>query len=768
MRFEWRKVIRRWWPLLLALAALLVLDRLFPPPEPDAKRHAVVVLARDGTPLRAFPDRDHLWRHPVSLEEVSPHYLEALVGYEDRWFWFHPGVNPFALARAAWQRMWHGRIVSGGSTLTMQVARIIEPIPRTIGGKLHQCVRALQLELRYSKRELLRLYVNQAPMGGVIEGVEAASRAYLGKSARRLTDAEAALLAVLPQAPSALRPDRHPDKARAARDKVLRRISAHWGEARIRDAMMEPAYAAPIRYPMLAPLLAERMRREAGGQARIATTIDAAIQSTLEQRLADRALTLPARVSLAALVIDNASLQVLAYAGSADFNDPERFSHVDMVQATRSPGSALKPFLYAFALDEGLIHSESLLADVPQSFSGYQPGNFQQSFHGPVSVSEALVRSLNVPAVEVLDRLGPARFVSQLRRGGLALDFPRDAEPNLSVILGGAGVTLEQLTAAYTAFARRGLAGEPRYTRSQPLREARMMSEGAAFIVRDMLESGSSIDRSFHTSNAAQHRIAWKTGTSFGFRDAWAVGVTDRYTVGVWVGRPDGTPNPGHFGANTATPLLLDVFAALPESPASGKRPPASVTRAPICWPLGLRRSATLEALCHVQRTAWLLHAAAPPTFPDRVRPVEPRYAYYVTSADGMRAEPDCARSEVHRVQAARWPALLEPWLDPALRRGALPPPWHPECRRQTHAATALAIVGAADGEVLHRAGAAPLVRLELLGPRDPVNWMVNGTLVARTSPGQGYAHRFTEPGRYEITAFDDSGMYDRISLSVR
>jgi penicillin-binding protein 1C len=769
MEFDWKKLLRRTWPLLLALAALLVLDRLFPPPEPEAKRHAIVVLARDGTPLRAFPDRDHLWRHPVSLDEVSPRYLEALIGYEDRWFWRHPGVNPFALLRAVWQRAVHGRIVSGGSTLTMQVARMLEPMPRTIGGKLRQCVRALQLELRHSKPEILRLYVNHAPMGGVIEGVEAASRAYLGKSAQRLTDAEAALLAVLPQAPSALRPDRHPDKARLARDKVLRRMSARWGNAGVRDAMMEPAYAAPIAYPRLAPLLAERMRREGRGQDRIGTTIDAGIQSALEQRLSDRALQLPARVSLAALVIDNASLEVLAYAGSADFDEPARFSHVDMVQAARSPGSALKPFLYAFAIDDGLIHSESLLADVPQSFSGYQPGNFQQSFNGPVSVSEALVRSLNVPAVEVLERLGPARFVSQLRRGGLPLAFARDAEPTLSVVRGGAGVTLEQLTAAYTAFARRGVAAPPRYARSQPLREARMMSEGASFIIRTVLESGASVDRSFHTSHAAQHRIAWKTGTSFGFRDAWAVGVTDRHTVGVWVGRPDGTPNPGHFGANVAAPLLLDVFAALPEAPASIQQPPRSVSREPICWPLGLRRSATPTALCHVQRTAWLLHETAPPTFPDRVRPGEARYAYHVASAGGGRIDSDCTFADSRELDAARWPAMLEPWLDPGLRQRALPPPWDPRCPRRLGTQSAIEIVGTSDRAVLHRvAGAAPLVRLELRGQREAVNWLVNGTLRARTGPGQGYAHRFTEPGRYEITACDDSGAYDRISVSVR
>ncbi|MBN8452756.1 MAG: penicillin-binding protein 1C [Candidatus Accumulibacter sp.] len=553
---------RLWLAALLAL--LLLADQLFPPPLQGHKApQAQVVLARDGTPLRAFPDREHIWRHPVRLEEVSPHYIEALIGFEDRAFWWHPGVNPWALLRAGVLWLQNGRIVSGGSTLTMQVARLLEPTPRTPAGKLRQIVRALQIELRCSKREILEIHLRLAPMGGVLEGVEAASRAYLGKPAQRLSESEAALLAALPQAPSLLRPDRHPERARAARDKVLQRMAGRWPASTIADARQEPVIAQPVREPLLAPLFAERMRRLQPHAARIESTLDAAMQQMVEQILATRLGILPPRVSMAALVIDNETLEVRAYAGSADFSDSERFAHVDMVQAARSPGSALKPFLYGLALDEGLIHSESLLADVPQSFAGYQPGNFQASFSGPVGASEALQRSLNVPAVEVLERLGAQRFVSLLRRGGLRLELPPGATANLSVILGGAAVNLEGLVGAYSALARAGVSGQPRYLAESPLVESRMLSAGAAFIIRDVLESGGPVARMVDGGIGSRRGIAWKTGTSFGFRDAWAVGVSDRHTAGVWVGRPDGTPNPGFFGANIAAPLLVEIFAAI-------------------------------------------------------------------------------------------------------------------------------------------------------------------------------------------------------------
>jgi len=757
--------------LLALVACLFILDRIFPPPVPgrDGPR-ALVVVARDGTPLRAFPDRDHVWRHPVTLADVSPLYLQALEGYEDRWFRWHPGVNPLALARAAWQWARHGRIVSGGSTLTMQVARIIEPTPRTLAGKARQILRAMQLERRYSKDEILALYVNYAPMGGVLEGVEAASRAYLGKPAKRLSHADAALLTVLPQAPSRLRPDRHPARARAARDKVLARMAGLWSADDIRDARQEPIVVQAVREPLLAPLFAERLRQEAKGVQRIDTTIDAQMQEAVELLLVGRLGLLPPRVSMAALVVDNATLEVRAYAGSADFADTDRFAYVDMVRAPRSPGSTLKPFLYGLALDEGLIHSESLLADVPQSFGGYQPGNFQQSFHGPVSVSQALVKSLNVPAVEVLDHLEPNRFVAALRRGGLKLDFPRGETPNLSVILGGAATTLEQLVGAYTAFARQGMAGKPRYQPGEPLIEQRMLSPGAAFIIRDVLESGGPIGRAVEQGAGIRRGIAWKTGTSFGFRDAWAIGVSDRYTVGVWVGRPDGTPNPGFFGANIAAPLLVDIFTAIDNQPPAPRVPPPTVRQGKICWPLGTRFDPVEKTLCHRQMQAWLLNDTAPPTFPDRLRGGEARYTYEVDATSGLRVNAACSARPRRRVEAARWPTVLEPWLSADIQAKARPPAWDSRCPPTAEPEADLRIVGLSDGDVIRRPqpDQPPVLRLELRGERGEVYWLINGQLIARQSANQPLVWRLEETGRIDITAMDDHGHYDRISISVR
>lgn len=759
------------WLLAALLAGLLCADLLFPLPQAQLEQRGVQsVLARDGTPLRAFPDARHVWRHPVRLEEVSPRYIDAVLAYEDRFFYWHFGTNPVALLRASGQWLRHGEIVSGGSTLSMQVARMLTPIPRSVTGKLLQIFRAVQLELHLSKREILELYLAYAPMGGVLEGVEAASRAYLGKPSLSLSHGEAALLAVLPQAPSRLRPDRYPQAAQAARDKVLQRLAAHWSERVIADARMEPVIAQAVREPLLAPLFAERMRRRHPGTPRIESTLDAAAQSLLEQLLAGRLAVLPPRVSLAALVVDNSSMEVRAYAGSADFSDNARFAHVDMVQARRSPGSTLKPFLYGMALDAGLIHSESLLADVPQSFDGYQPGNFQADFSGPVSVTEALRQSLNVPAVEVLSQLGAHNFTTALRAGGLKLDLPQGAEANLSVILGGAATSLEDLVGAYRALAAQGLAARPRYHASEPLQETRLLSPGAAFIIRDLLETGGPLGRHVDSSVASRRGLAWKTGTSFGFRDAWAIGVNDRYSIGVWVGRPDGTPNPGFFGANIAAPLLVDIFTALDLPAAVERRPPASVTAARICWPLGLRSSDTPPALCHQERTAWLLNAVAPPTFPDRLRPGPARQSIHIDARSGLRIRPDCHTGEAQPQLIARWPTALEPWLNSATRQRALPPAWSPTCGHDRSSSNQLKIFGLTPGEILHRssAGSPPRLRLEARGGQGEQFWLVNGTQIGHSAAGKSFLHTFSSPGRYRVTVLDESGHYDSVDISVQ
>lgn len=764
--------------LLASLLLLWSLDKLFPLPSPGRDSFNVIVVAKDGTPLRAFPDRAHIWRYPVKLEEVSPLYIQSLIEYEDKNFWWHPGIDPLSLFRAAYQWLRVGRIVSGGSTLTMQVARILDPTPRTssgkLWGKLKQLLRAVQLEYHYSKKEILTLYINFAPMGGVLEGVETASRAYLGKPAKRLTHAESALLTVLPQMPSLLRPDRYPQKAQLARDKVIHRMQGIWSAAEIEDALTEPIAALIVKEPMLAPLFAQRMKNLYPNQLRIDTTIDASSQQIVETLLIDRVNVLPPHISMAAMVMENRTGEVVAYVGSADFTDRDRYSDVDMVRASRSPGSTLKPFLYAFALDEGLIHSESLLSDTPQSFSGYQPGNFQQNFHGPVSVSEALVKSLNVPAVQVTDQLGPVTFVSMLRRGGLKLEFPKGATPNLSVILGGAGARLEDMVGAYSSFARKGMAVTPRFVPSEPEQERRMMSEGAAFIVRDILETGGPVSRSVEGGN--KRNIAWKTGTSFGFRDAWALGVTQHYTVGVWVGRPDGTPNPGFFGANIAAPLLVDIFNALPEvREFNSIAVPATVRQEKICWPSGMRANDTIqtenEQLCPLQRTAWTLNDIAPPTFSDHLHSTSSRLTYFVDLKTGKRVLPDCARHDYQQKQTMRWPAALQHWLDADLRKKSLPPEWDSHCRANYVDANSLKIMGLINGEILRQASGEklPEAKLELRGVNNAsgdIYWMMNGQLLKGN--GRNQTIPFPHAGRYEITAFDDQGNYDRVAVSVQ
>ncbi|HEX5756822.1 MAG TPA: penicillin-binding protein 1C, partial [Arenimonas sp.] len=607
--------------LLAPIALALLLDRVFPPPLPEAQDSGSIVVAADGRPLRAFAGRDGVWRYPATPDTVSPRYLEALIAYEDRRFWWHRGIDPLAVARAAWQWLRHGEVVSGGSTLSMQVARILEPQSRSIAGKSRQMLRALQLEWRLSKREILTLYLNHAPFGGPVEGVEAASWAWLGKPSRQLSQAEAALLAVLPQAPSRLRPDRHPAAAQQARDKVLTRMAqlGVWSRTEVADARIEPVIARRLQPPLLAALLAERLRAEDPRATPITSSIDADLQAVLESRVASYFAQLPERSSAALLVVDNRSMLARAYVGSLQFGDAARLGHVDMVRAWRSPGSTLKPFLYGLALDDGLIHSESLLIDAPQSFGDYRPLNFDPRFNGPVSAAEALRLSLNVPAVDLLDRVGPGRFAARLAHAGVSLRFPRGSAPNLSLILGGTGVSLEAMVGAYAALHRDGLAARVRYRDAEPLDDRRLLSPGAAWIVREMLSAQGrpgQLDTLFDPGT--RPRAAFKTGTSYGFRDAWALGGTPGYTVGVWVGRPDGTPLPGQYGAITALPLLFEVLDSLPREAQGPPAMPAQVRKQEICWPLGLPIDVEAPQLCQRRREAWTLAGQLPPTLPER------------------------------------------------------------------------------------------------------------------------------------------------------
>jgi penicillin-binding protein 1C len=763
------------WVALLALS--WALDRHFPPPLPDpAAGGATVVLARDGRPLRAFADAGGVWRYPVQPEDVAPAYLQALLHYEDRRFHRHAGIDPLALLRAGWQALRHGKVVSGGSTLTMQVARILEPAPRTLAGKLRQMLRALQLEWRLDKRDILALYLNHAPFGGTLQGVEAASHGYLGKPAARLSDAEAALLAVLPQAPSRLRPDRHADAAQRARDKVLQRLADDgiWTAARIAAARIESVQSRALRPPLHAALAAERLRQATPRERRIGSTLDLDLQRWAEERVAAWIERLPPRSSAAVLIVDTTSMQALAYVGTGRFGDGDRFGHIDMVQSPRSPGSTLKPLLYGLALDDGLIHAHSLLVDAPQDFDGYRPGNFDQRFRGPVDVTGALQQSLNVPAVAVLQALGPDRFVARLAHGGLPLRLPTAARPNLSMILGGTEARLEDLVGAFAALQRGGLSAAPRLTLDAPLAERRLLSEGAAWIVREMLagaprpgEAGGRFDTSLRTP------LAWKTGTSYGFRDAWAIGAGPGATIGVWIGRPDGSPMPGQYGAVSALPLLFALADGLPRALRGAPAPrPASVTAEAICWPLGRRASDTDPAHCIRRFDSWLLDGNAPPTLASAGDSAPPGIATWRRElASGRRVTDDCAAERrVEIVRVAQWPPLARPWLGATERRRLALPALADGCTDTVTPTSGLRIAGIVDRSTVRRVpnlDDAPRVALRALGSSEAVRWLLDGRLVGESLGDQPLTLSLDEAGDHQLLAIDARGRYGRVAFRV-
>jgi penicillin-binding protein 1C len=522
---------------------------------------STLVLDRNGKLLRAYLTNEGRWRLPATKEQVDPRYFDALFAYEDKRFFHHRGVDPLALARAAFQLVAHGRIVSGGSTLTMQVARLLEPRQeRSLDAKLRQAVRALQLEWALSKDEILGLYLTLAPYGGNLEGVRAASLAYFGKEPRRLTLGEAALLVALPQSPEFRRPDRFPEAAKRARDRVLDRIAGPglFGDAEIARAKDEPVPVARKPMPLLAPHAADQAAMGAPNDRVLHLTIDGGLQKTLEGLARDRAEALGPDMSVAMVVIDNATGEVLARVASPDYFNERRAGQVDLTEAVRSPGSALKPFIYGLGFEDGLIHPDTLIEDRPIRYGGYQPENFDLTFQGTVTVRRALQLSLNVPAVAVLEEVGPSRLIARLAEADAPLVLPRREAPGLALGLGGVGVRLTDLTMLYAGLARQGTV-PPLVERlgAPPLPPKRLIEPVAAWYVASVLIGTPPPE------NAAGGHIAFKTGTSYGYRDAWAIGFDGKRTIGVWVGRPDGAPVAGLVGRVTAAPILFDAFARL-------------------------------------------------------------------------------------------------------------------------------------------------------------------------------------------------------------
>jgi penicillin-binding protein 1C len=578
--------------LMLAAMVTVWVVSLGPLPLQQAREVSTTIVDRHGKLLRAYAMADGRWRLPVNATtDVDPTYLKLLFAYEDRRFYSHAGVDPLALGRAALQLVTRGHIVSGGSTITMQLARLMEPRrQRSVSAKLRQMVRAIEIERQMSKGQILDLYLAMAPFGGNLEGIRAASIAYFGKEPKRLSLSESALLVALPQSPENRRLDRYPNAARAARDRVLDRMVE---DSVVSEADAASAKAVPVPrlrkpMPILAPHSADNAMLSMKNKPIIALTLDAGLQQTFEALARDRAAVLGPNISIGILAIDNASGEVLARVGSADYFDDHRAGQVDMTRAVRSPGSTLKPFIYGLAFEDGFVHPESLIDDRPIRFGSYAPENFDMTFQGTVPVRKALQMSLNVPAVALLDRVGASRLSSRLKQAGANLELPKDEAPGLAMGLGGVGITLQDLVQLYSGLARLG--------DTRPLREIQNQYAGAGEPQRllDQVAAwqvGNVLLGTPPPENGVHNRIAFKTGTSYGFRDAWSIGFDGRITIGVWVGRPDGAPAPGIVGRTAAAPILFDAFARTGKLPAALPRPPKGTLFASNAkLPLPLRR----------------------------------------------------------------------------------------------------------------------------------------------------------------------------------
>ncbi len=551
---------------------------------------SVTVEDRNGDLLRAYTVDGGRWRLPATTQTVDPKYLRYLIAYEDKRFYSHQGVDIRAALRATLQAIRNGRIISGGSTLTMQVARLLEQGGTgRWGPKIRQIRVALALERKLSKEEILNLYLTLAPFGGNLEGVRAASLSYFGKEPRRLTPAQSALLVALPQSPETRRPDRAAVNALAARNRILVRLAGTntlpMDEAIA--AMREKMPRIRKRFVTLAPHLADQMVSQNPLSGTLRLTLDRDLQIGLEHLATNAVLKEADGVSVALLVMDYKTGEILASVGSAGFLDSKRQGFVDMTRAIRSPGSTLKPLIYGLAFEAGIANPETLIEDRPTVFGTYAPQNFDKQYYGTISIRDALRFSLNVPAVSVLKAVGPAKLLSRMRRAGVNPQLPSSAPPGLAIALGGVGVSLRDLVVLYAGIARGGTPVSPQTLmfRAKTTTLKPIMSPEAAWQVSDILTGVAG------PSLARRGGLAYKTGTSYGYRDAWAIGFDGQHVIGVWVGRPDGAAVPGILGAKTAAPLLFDAFSRLkPELTPLSPPPPSTLIVANADLPQPLRR----------------------------------------------------------------------------------------------------------------------------------------------------------------------------------
>ncbi|HYI12510.1 MAG TPA: penicillin-binding protein 1C [Thermoanaerobaculia bacterium] len=750
------------------LLSTFIADVVFPPPIHALRPPpATVIYDREGRELRIVLPRDEKYRIPVTLDEVPPELIAALVASEDRWYYRHPGVNPLAVVRASWTNLRARGVVSGASTIPMQIARMAEPKRRSLRSKGIEAFRALQLSRRYSKRELLEIYINIAPYGRNIEGIGAASYFYFGKKPSQLSLGEIALLTTLPRSPNRYDPLRDPKQARAARDEVLRQLGSRgaFPPAEIEKALLQPIPTRLQRTPFTAPHFTDLAVARGGGAPRLFTTLDQGLQKIAERQVAARigSLRTFGIENAAVVVIENESRTVRALVGSADFFDRRFDGQVNGAFARRSPGSTLKPFLYAKAFDEGHLLPDSYLLDIPTDFSGYVAENYDGTYRGRLTVRESLVLSLNASAVRLLARVGLDDFLGVLRKGGLSTLDRRPGSYGLSLILGAGEVTLLDLTNFYSTLAEGGVHRPAQMFRGPAPEGERIFSAEASQMITEILceVKRPDLPQTWDLTREAP-TVAWKTGTSYGHRDAWSVGFSKRYTIGVWVGNFDGRGQKGISGSEHAAPLLFDLFRTIEGRAARPDTKYADIERVDVC------------ALSHELPGPDCAKTIAIPYIPERTQLRRCTYhrRILVDRTTRERLAGECVATRPHEPEiSVVYPAELVAYWHAQGQAVEGMPPLSAACSEV--AADEAPRIVSPDATTPYRIrGDAPIDYQEILlqaqvpAEVNRLYWYVDGTLIASLPPTR---RAFVRPARgtHRVVVVDDIGRSDSVTYEV-
>jgi len=748
------------------LLLFFAIDLIFP--FKPKVQYSTQITASDGTVLHAFLSVDDKWRLYTNISEITPLLQKTLIYKEDRYFYYHPGINPFAMLRAVGRNIFTGRRTSGASTITMQVVRLLEPKKRTYLNKLMESFRAVQLELHYSKDEILQLYLNLVPYGGNIEGIKAASLLYFNKAPQLLSLAEITALTIVPNRPSSLQPGTKNDALKNARNEWLIRFGKErlFEKNIIQDALEVPLMVKRLTAPKQASHLSLRLKKDFPDRPIINTTVKIQAQKQTEEQVKNYVNRLQSMNihNAAVLVINNETMTVEAYVGSADFDNPYDGGQVDGIRAIRSPGSTLKPILYATALDKGFITPKTVLNDVPTNFSGYEPENFDQNFNGQVTAEFALANSLNIPAVKILREVSTSVLIDKLKKADFQTIKKQSKDLGLSMVLGGCGVTLEELTRLFAAFSNEGELKPIRYTTENPVpkKGEQLVSKEATFLLNNILtqvtrpDLPTNFDNTYHLP-----KIAWKTGTSYGKRDAWSIGYNRKYTIGVWVGNFSGEGVPELSGANTATPLLFSIFNSLDyNSSNSWYQMPENVSLRKICAVSGDIPS----SFCDHQITDYFVMGVSPYRKCQHLRYVFTDLSSKISYCTYCLPESGTVKKTYPNLA----PELIAYYESKKIPYQKLPP-HNPACERVFKEGAPLIISPNDGSEYFIQTIEPQKIQLSCQTGNDvqEVFWYVNDKLVKRSAPHKAV---FISPpaGKVKISCSDDKGRNSDIMILVK